>query len=73
MILMKLKRIVAKTNPEINRTNVFRDLHYDTDSLFVIGVDMYNHKITGDVTMTLCCERSDPHHIPCVIIIGNLK
>ena len=70
---MKLKRIVAKTNPEINRTNVFRDLHYDTDSLFVIGVDMYNHKITGDVTMTLCCERFYLHHIPCVIIIGNLK
>lgn len=21
--------------------------------------------------MTLCCERSDPHHIPCVLIINS--
>ena len=36
-----------------------------------IGADLYNHVLTWDVTMTLCCERSDPHHIPCVVIINE--
>lgn len=31
------------------------------------AVDLYNHLMTGQVTMTLCCERADPHHLPCVI------
>ena len=35
----------------------------------VIGVDLYNHVITGNVTMNLCCQRADPHHIPCVVIV----
>lgn len=34
----------------------------------VTGADLYNHTLTGDISMTLCCERSDPHHIPCVIV-----
>ena len=33
------------------------------------AVDLYNQTITGDVTMTLCCERMDPHHLPCVVIV----
>lgn len=32
------------------------------------GVDLYNHQITGDKAMTLCCVRMDAHHMPCVII-----
>ena len=35
---------------------------------WLFAVDLYNHTVTGDVTMTLCCERSDPHHVPCVVI-----
>lgn len=34
-----------------------------------LSLDLYNHKITGDKTMTLQAERGDPHHIPCVLII----
>lgn len=33
-----------------------------------IGVDLYNHAVTGSTAMTLCCQRADPHHIPCVIL-----
>ena len=35
------------------------------------AVDLYNHTVTGDVTMTLCCERADPHHMPCVVIVNE--
>ena len=35
---------------------------------YAIGVDLYNHVITGDKAMTLCGERADPHHMPCVIL-----
>ena len=35
------------------------------------AVDLYNHTVTGDVTMTLCCERMDPHHMPCVVIVNE--
>ena len=40
-------------------------------SSYAIGADLYNHVLTGDVTMTLCCERADSHHIPCVIVGGD--
>ena len=33
------------------------------------AVDLYNQIVTGNVTMTLCCERMDPHHLPCVVIV----
>lgn len=36
---------------------------------YAIGVDLYNHVVTGRVAMTLCCQRADPHHIPSVILI----
>jgi hypothetical protein len=48
-------------NPTVNLK------HHPNDPVDVVGVDMYNHQITGNVTMTLCCDRADPHHIPCVI------
>lgn len=35
------------------------------------AVDLYNQVITGDVTMTLCGERMDPHHMPCVVIVDE--
>ena len=38
----------------------------------VIALDLYNQQITGNVSMTLCCERSDPHHIPCVLEIYDV-
>lgn len=37
----------------------------------VIGVDFYNHSITGAVTMTLSAARADAHKIPCVLIINS--
>ena len=36
-----------------------------------VAVDLYNHTVTGNVTMTLCGERMDPHHMPCVIEIDR--
>ena len=33
------------------------------------AVDLYNQIVTGNVTMTLCCERMDPHHLACVVIV----
>ena len=33
-----------------------------------IAVDMYNHTITGDITMSLTAARMDEQHIPCVIV-----
>lgn len=38
-----------------------------------IGADLYNHTLTGDISMTLCCERSDPHHIPCVLTFNQIS
>ena len=37
----------------------------------VIGADMYNAETTGEVSMTLTAIRSDPHHVPCVVIIDR--
>ena len=34
----------------------------------VIGVDMYNQAITGDVSMSMRATRGDTEHIPCVLI-----
>ena len=41
--------------------------------MIAIAVDLYNQVITegGVVTMTLSNARSDPHHIPCVVIIDD--
>ena len=36
--------------------------------LSVHGLDLYNHTITGDKSMTLTGCRADPHKIPCVLI-----
>lgn len=36
----------------------------------VIGADMYNAETTGEVSMTLTAIRSDPHHVPCVVIMN---
>ena len=33
-----------------------------------IGFDAYNQNLTGGVSMTLTEKRSDPHHVPLVII-----
>lgn len=32
---------------------------------------MYNHRITGDITMSMTAKRMDEHHIPCVILKGK--
>ena len=34
----------------------------------VIGVDMYNQAITGDVSMSMRATRGDTEQIPCVLI-----
>ena len=34
----------------------------------VLGLDLYNHSVTGEVSMTLCGVRPDCHKIPCVLI-----
>lgn len=34
--------------------------------LTAVGVDAYNQTTTGDVSMAMTAERSDPQHIPCV-------
>ena len=36
-----------------------------------IGVDLYNHSITGDKTMAITGSRADEHHIPCVLIANS--
>lgn len=33
-----------------------------------IGLDLYNQVTTEQKTMTLCCARSDPQHVPCVLV-----
>lgn len=42
----------------------------DSDSLerSVIGVDLYNQNITGDVSKTLSAIASDADHVPCIIL-----
>lgn len=37
----------------------------------VIGVDLYNHAVTGDSSMTLCGARTDAHHIPHVLVANS--
>lgn len=34
----------------------------------VIGVDLYNQNITGDVSKTLSAIASDADHVPCIIL-----
>lgn len=34
----------------------------------VIGVDLFNQILTGGAAMTLTARRSDPHHVPCVLV-----
>jgi len=38
------------------------------DAVRVVGIDFYNQAVTGGVSMTLASARSDPHHVPCVLI-----
>jgi len=33
-----------------------------------IGLDLYNQATTGGVSMTVTSKRSDPHHVPCVLV-----
>ena len=37
----------------------------------VIGVDLYNHTITGDSSMTLCGARMDAHHVPHILVANS--
>lgn len=40
-----------------------------SESLIIaVGADLWNHVLTGDVTMALTSARMDPHHNPCVVI-----
>ena len=39
-------------------------------SSFAIAIDFYNHKITGNKTMTLNACRMDIHKIPCVLTVN---
>ena len=41
-------------------------------SSWTLGVDLHNHVITGEKTMTITGSRADEHHIPCVIIRGGV-
>ena len=36
-----------------------------------IGLDLYNQATTGGVSMTVTSKRSDPHHVPCVIVYDS--
>ena len=36
-----------------------------------IGADLYNQNVTGGVSMTLTAIKTDPHHVPCVIVIDH--
>ena len=36
-----------------------------------MGVDLYNHAVTGDSSMTLCGARTDAHHIPHVLVANS--
>ena len=38
----------------------------------VIGFDAYNQNLTGDVSMTLTAIKTNPHHVPCVVIIDEI-
>ncbi len=35
---------------------------------YAVGADMYNQNLTGGVSMTLTAIKTDPHHVPCVVI-----
>ena len=37
----------------------------------VVGCDLYNQALTGDVTMSITGAATDPHHIPCVCAENN--
>ncbi len=34
----------------------------------VEGLDVYNQQLTGEKTMTLTCQATDSHHVPCVVM-----
>ena len=35
----------------------------------VMGADFQNGLLTGDKSMTMLASRSDPHSVPCVVIL----
>lgn len=58
-----LPRFVTAQTPDIIKESSL--LSESRDS--VIGADMYNSILTGDVSMTVCAAGSDCHKVPCVI------
>ena len=44
-----------------------RSLDYKDPQIVVIGVDLYNKSLTGDVSKTLNAIKSDADHTPVVI------
>lgn len=40
----------------------------ESQDYLILGLDLYNHSVTGEVSMTLCGVRPDCHKIPCVLI-----
>lgn len=39
----------------------------------VLGFDAYNQALTGQISMTLTAIRTDPHHVPCVVIVEEAE
>ena len=37
----------------------------------IVGCDLYNQSVTGDVAMSITGAATDPHHIPCVCAENN--
>ena len=46
-----------------------RSRYYKDPQIVVIGVDLYNKSLTGDVSKTLNAIRSDSDHTPVIISI----
>lgn len=49
-----------------------RSRDYKDPQIVVVGVDLYNKSLTGNVAKTLNAIRSDSDHTP-VVIINNSK
>ena len=63
---------VSRLTYEYCQRQTSRDMYREASRIAdTYAVDLYNHTVTGDVTMTLCCERADPHHMPCVVIVNE--
>ena len=55
-----------------DKTNSLRaNMKHHEPIVLVEGLDLWNDITTGWVSITLQAARSDPHHLPCVLVENN--